>query len=143
MFLEHQISIVELILRDHFTLKSGILAGENSALLLQEYFTFYNTFKQKTAILNCDNIVLFLLFDQVNAALVSTSKVPSRKVCSLGSHICNTSEQLIQDQVLSKWMGESWNLNNCPMNSQLNYIFQITIKIWNELPHECCFLCSN
>ncbi len=79
MFLEHQISIVELILRDHFTLKSGILAGENSALLLQEYFTFYNTFKQKTAILNCDNIVLFLLFDQVNAALVSTSKVPFKE----------------------------------------------------------------
>ncbi len=28
------------------------------------------------------------------------------------------------------------------MNSQLNCIFQISNKNWNEVPHECCFLCS-
>ncbi len=71
------------------------------------------------------------------------SKSLSREVCSHGRHICNASGQLKQDQVLSKWKGESWNLKNCPLNSQLNYIFQISNKIWNELPHECCFLCSN
>ncbi len=71
------------------------------------------------------------------------SKSLSRKVCSLRRHICNASGQLKQDQVLSKWKGESWNLKNSPLNSQLHYIFQISNKIWNELPHECCFLCSN
>ncbi len=63
----------------------------------------------------------------------------SRKVRSLGRHICNASGQLKQDQVLSKWMGESWNLKNVSLNSRLNYIFQFSNKIWNELPHECSF----
>ncbi len=53
----------------------------------------------------------------------------SRKVRSLGRHICNASGQLRQDQVLSKWMGESWNLKNGSLNSRLNYIFQISNKI--------------
>ncbi len=71
---------------------------------------------------------LFAAFTNVN----NRSKSPSREVCSLGSHICNTSGQLKQDQVLSKWMGESWNLKNYLLKSQLNYIFQISNKIWNE-----------
>ncbi len=54
------------------------------------------------------------------------SKSLSRKVCSLGGHICNASEQPIQDQVLSKLMGKSWNLKNGSPNSQLNYTFQIS-----------------
>ncbi len=73
----------------------------------------------------------------------STPKSLSRKVSSLGHHICDASGQLRQDQVLSKWMGESWNLKNGSLNSRLNNIFQISNKIWNELHHECCFLCSN
>ncbi len=39
-----------------------------------------------------------------------STKSLSRKVRSRGRHICNASGQLKQDQVLSKWMGESWNL---------------------------------
>ncbi len=60
-----------------------------------------------------------------------STKSLSRKVCSLGRHICNASGQLKQDQVLSKWMGETWNLKNGSLNSRLNYIFQISNKIWN------------
>ncbi len=67
------------------------------------------------------------------------TKSLSRKVHSLGLHICNASGQLKQDQVLSKWMGESWYLKNCSLNSRLNYIFQISDKIWNELTHECSY----
>ncbi len=50
----------------------------------------------------------------------------SRKVSSLGGHICNSSGQLVQD--LSLWLGESWNLKNCLLNLQLNYICQISNK---------------
>ncbi len=32
MFLEHQINILEWFLKDHVTLKTGIMAAENSAL---------------------------------------------------------------------------------------------------------------
>jgi len=45
----------------------------------------------------------------------------------------------IQDQVLSIWMGESWNLKNCLANSQLNNIFQISNESWHELSHKCHF----
>ncbi len=77
--------------------------------------------------------------------MTSLPKSLSGKVCSHGGHICNASGQLKQHQVQSKLMGESWNLKNFSLNSRLNYIFQISNKIWkkNELSHECCFLCSN
>ncbi len=83
-------------------------------------------------------ISLFAAFTNVN----NQSKFISSEVCSLGGHICNTSGQLKQDQVLSKWMGESRNLKNESLKLQFNHIFQISNKIWNKLLHECCFLCS-
>ncbi len=33
LFLEHQISILELFLKDHVTLKTGVMAAENSAVI--------------------------------------------------------------------------------------------------------------
>jgi len=54
------------------------------------------------------------------------SKSLSRKVCSLGGHIC-----------------KSWKQNKKSfLNSQLNNTFQISNKIWHDLSHKCCFLCS-
>ncbi len=38
-------------LKDHLTLKTGVMAAENSALLLQEYITF-KKFKDKLFVFN-------------------------------------------------------------------------------------------
>ncbi len=35
MFLEHQISILEWFLKDHVTLKTGEMADENSAVIIE------------------------------------------------------------------------------------------------------------
>ncbi len=40
-----QISILELILKDHVTLKTGVMTAESSALSSQELITIYNIFK--------------------------------------------------------------------------------------------------
>ncbi len=40
MFLEHQISIIELFLKCHVTLKTREMTAENSALPSQEYISF-------------------------------------------------------------------------------------------------------
>ncbi len=37
MFLEQQIRILERFLKDHETMKSGVMASENSVLTSQEY----------------------------------------------------------------------------------------------------------
>ncbi len=42
MFLDQQISILEGFLKDHVTLKTRVLAAENSALLAKEYIKFKN-----------------------------------------------------------------------------------------------------
>ncbi len=100
---------------------------------------------------NNDNIIYstILLPELLSAILESTPEHNQRNQSCLRLSVhsaaifANTSGQLKQDQVLSKWMRESWNLKNCSLKSQLNYIFQISNKIWNELPHECSFLCTN
>ncbi len=42
--------------------------------------------------------------------------------------------QLKQDQVLSKWMGESWNLKKLLIEITIKLHIQISNKIQNELP---------
>ncbi len=44
--------------------------------------------------------------------------------------------------VFSTSYRESWHLKNGLLNSQLKYIHQTRCTIWNESPHECCFLKS-
>ncbi len=40
MFLEQQISILQLLLKDHVALKTGVISSENSSLPSQEYISF-------------------------------------------------------------------------------------------------------
>ncbi len=66
MFLE-QISILKWFLKDHVTLKTGVImrkgvTGVNYIL---------NILKQKRVILDYGNISRYCIFDQINAALVS------------------------------------------------------------------------
>ncbi len=46
MFLAHQISILYWFLKDRVTLKTGVMAAENSALPSQEEITFENILKE-------------------------------------------------------------------------------------------------
>ncbi len=50
MFLEHQISILEWFLKDHLTLKAGVV------IVSQKYKTIKYNVKYKTIILNCNYI---------------------------------------------------------------------------------------
>ncbi len=62
---KHQISILEWCLKDHVTLKTGVM------MLKIHILTYFNI---KTVILHCNNISQLLFrccFYQVNAALVS------------------------------------------------------------------------
>ncbi len=43
----------------------------NSALTSQEYITILNILKSKTVVLNCNIILFYCIFDQINATLVS------------------------------------------------------------------------
>ncbi len=68
-------------------------------------------------------------------SLLKTSPVtrrPSLKRC-LG----------IQEQLLSLCMGTHQILQNCSLCLRLNFIFEITNEIWQQLCHKCCFFCSN
>ncbi len=66
--IEHQISILEWLLKDHVTLKTGVMAAENVALISKEHYML-------TVILNGNNIwrnyCFYSLFIQINPALVS------------------------------------------------------------------------
>ncbi len=55
MFHKHQISILECFLKNHVTLKTGIIAAENPAFAITEK-------RKKTAILNCNNISQYFCF---------------------------------------------------------------------------------
>ncbi len=46
MFLEHQNNVLELFLKDHVTMKTGVMSAENSALPSQNKME--NILKQKT-----------------------------------------------------------------------------------------------
>ncbi len=49
----------------------------------------------------------------------------------------------IQEQLLSLCMGTCQILQNCSLCLRLNFIFEITNEIWQQLCHKCCFFCSN
>ncbi len=49
----------------------------------------------------------------------------------------------IQEQLLSLCMGKHQILQNCSLSLQLNFIFEITNEIGQQLCHKCCFFCSN
>ncbi len=40
-------------------------------------------------------------------------------------------------------MGKHQILPNCSLSLRLNFIFEITKEIWQQLYHKCCFFCSN
>ncbi len=65
MFLKQQLWILELFLKDHVTLKTAVMAFDNSTFPSQEYIY-----------INCNNIsqynFFYRIFDQRNAAFVST-----------------------------------------------------------------------
>ncbi len=72
-FTKHQISISELFLKDHVTLKAGVTMLKN----LPNKYNFLNILKSKSFILNCKkknwNMTVFtLFFYHIKAALVST-----------------------------------------------------------------------
>ncbi len=49
----------------------------------------------------------------------------------------------IQVQLLSLCMGKHQILPNCSLSLRLNFIFEITNEIGQQLCHKCCFFCSN
>ncbi len=49
----------------------------------------------------------------------------------------------IQVQLLSLCMGKHQILQNCSLSLRLNFIFEITNEIRQQLCHKCCFFCSN
>ncbi len=49
----------------------------------------------------------------------------------------------IQEQLLSLCMGKHQILQNCSLNLRLNFIFEITNEIGQQLCHKCCLFCSN
>ncbi len=49
----------------------------------------------------------------------------------------------IQEQLLSLWMGKHQILQNCSLSLRLNFIFEITNEIGQQLCHKCCFFYSN
>ncbi len=66
-----QISILEWFLKANVTLKTGIMAAENSDLPSQDSIIFQNIFKLKIIILICSNICtgffFYRIFDQINS----------------------------------------------------------------------------
>ncbi len=46
-------------------------------------------------------------------------------------------------QLLSLCMGKHQILQNCSLSLRLNFIFEITNEIGQQLCHKCCFFCSN
>ncbi len=71
MFLEHQISILEWLLRDHVTLKTGVMAADFQLCYHRNKSCFKKWLKQtKTVILNC-NITFLYKINQINTALVN------------------------------------------------------------------------
>ncbi len=49
----------------------------------------------------------------------------------------------IQVQLLSLCMGKHQILQNCSLSLRLNFIFEITNEIGQQLCHKCCFFSSN
>ncbi len=49
----------------------------------------------------------------------------------------------IQVQLLSLWMGKHQILQNRSLSLRLNFIFEITNEIGQQLCPKCCFFCSN
>ncbi len=49
----------------------------------------------------------------------------------------------IQEQLLRLCMGKHQILQNCSLSLRLNFIFEITNEIRQQLCHKCCFFCSN
>ncbi len=75
------------------------------------------------------------VFAELHQSLFKTSPVtrwPSLK-CLSG----------IQVQLLSLCMGKHQILQNCSLSLRLNFIFEITNEIGQQLCHKCCFFCSN
>jgi len=61
MFLKHQI-IIESFLNDHVTLKTGVMAAENSALSFQEYIPLENCLF--IYLFYCNNISQYYCFER-------------------------------------------------------------------------------
>ncbi len=62
MFLNLQKIILEWFLNNQVTMKTGVMATENSALPSHKYIKFSNGLKYKTVILHCNNISQYFLF---------------------------------------------------------------------------------
>ncbi len=45
--------------------------------------------------------------------------------------------------LLSLCLGKHQILQNCSLSLRLNFIFEITNEIWQQLCHKCCFFWSN
>ncbi len=76
-----------------------------------------------------------------NQTVNTTPMSLSRKLCSLGGHICNTSGQLFQHSKTKSYLLEWENpeiWKNCSPHS--NNAFQISNKIWHERSDECFFI---
>ncbi len=72
MFLEQQISILKLFLKNHVTLKTEVIADESSVLHHRNKLHF-ETLIGNSYTTACQNILQysFFILDQINAALVS------------------------------------------------------------------------
>ncbi len=74
MFLENQISILKWFLKDHVTLKTGVMAAKriNYSIKLINYVLIYIKIENGFIVIIFHNITDFtLIFDKLNAALKS------------------------------------------------------------------------
>ncbi len=62
MFLELQISILDCFLKDHVTLKIGVMAAVQSALLFTELNYTLKYFQIETLILNCKHLLRLIKY---------------------------------------------------------------------------------
>ncbi len=69
------------------------------------------------------------------------TKVSLRQVMSLGGHLWNTSQACKCSSYPFEWGNIKFSKTvHC---LRLNFIFEITKEIWQQLYHKCCFFCSN
>ncbi len=73
--------------------------------------------------------------DNWNQSLFKTSHVTRRPSLKRLSGI--------QVQLLLLCMGKHQILQNCSLSLRLNFMFEITNEIGQQLCHKCCFFCSN
>ncbi len=104
-------------------------------------FWFYNVLLKVEIKMNMINKCSHCFFMLTNGTMVSVTKVSLRQVVTRRPSLKRLSG--IQVQLLSLCMGIHKILQNCSLSLRLNFIFETTNEIGQQLCHKCCFFCSN